>query len=204
MDATEPERLLAGRYRLTSVIGRGGMGIVWRAHDELLNRDVALKEISWPHLSEPEAQLASRRAIREAQVAGRLNHRNVVQIFDIVQEDGHPSIVMEYLPYRSLRDLAEQDGPLAPGPAAEVGLGVLAALRAAHAAGVMHRDVKPANIMVGPDGRVVLTDFGIARAADSPTNSISSCRKAPKDLEWSSTIRCSSSQIRPSAGEKDR
>jgi eukaryotic-like serine/threonine-protein kinase len=169
MDETEPGRLLSGRYRLTSVIGQGGMGIVWRGHDELLDRDVAVKEISWPHLSEADARLASRRAIREAQVAGRLSHRNVVHIFDIVEADGHPSIVMEYLPYRSLRDLVQQDGPLPPARAARIGLGVLAALRAAHAVGILHRDVKPANIMVGPDGRVVLTDFGIARAADSPT-----------------------------------
>jgi eukaryotic-like serine/threonine-protein kinase len=170
MDATEPGRMLSGRYRFTAVLGRGGMGVVWQAHDELLNRDVAVKEILWPpHLTEQEQQIACQRAVREAQMAGRLSHYNVVRIYDIVEEDGHPSIVMELLPYRSLRDIVEEDGPLPPDQAAKVGLGVLAALRAAHQEGILHRDVKPANILVGTDGRVVLTDFGIARAADSPT-----------------------------------
>src|SRR5262245_64189307 len=129
MDATEPGRLLAGRYRLTAVIGNGGMGLVWRGHDELLGRDVAVKEIIWPpHLPEQEQQLACRRATREAQMAGRLNHRNVVRIYDFVEEDGHPCIVMEFLPYRSLRDLLKEEGPLPPDQAAQIGLGVLAAL----------------------------------------------------------------------------
>jgi serine/threonine protein kinase len=170
MDATDPGRLLAGRYRLTAVIGSGGMGVVWQGHDELLGRDVAVKEIIWPpHLTEQEQQVACRRATREAQMAGRLNHRNVVRIYDIAEDDGHPCIVMEFLPFKSLRDLLTDEGPLPPDRAARVGLGVLAALSAAHAQGILHRDVKPANILVGPDGRVVLTDFGIARAADSPT-----------------------------------
>ncbi len=170
MDATELGRLVAGRYRLTAVIGSGGMGVVWRGHDELLNRDVAVKEVIWPpHLTEQERQLACRRATREAQMAARLSHRNVVRIYDIVEEDGHPCIVMEFLPYKSLRDLLKEEGPLPPDRAAQIGLGVLAALSAAHAEGILHRDVKPANILVGPDGRVVLTDFGIARTADSPT-----------------------------------
>ena len=170
MDGTELGRLVAGRYRLTAVIGNGGMGVVWRGHDELLGRDVAVKEIVWPpHLTEQEQQLACRRATREAQMAGRLSHRNVVRIYDIVEEDGQPCIVMEFLPYQSLRDLLKEEGPLPPDRAAQIGLGVLAALSAAHAEGILHRDVKPANILVGPDGRVVLTDFGIARAADSPT-----------------------------------
>ena len=170
MDGTELGRLVAGRYRLTAVIGSGGMGVVWRGHDELLNRDVAVKEVIWPpHFTEREQQLACRRATREAQMAGRLSHRNVVRIYDIVEEDGHPCIVMEYLPYQSLRDLLKEEGPLPPDRAAQIGLGILAALSAAHAEGILHRDVKPANILVGPDGRVVLTDFGIARAADSPT-----------------------------------
>ena len=170
MDSTEPERLLAGRYRLTAVIGQGGMGVVWRGRDELLGRDVAVKEMIWPpHLTEQEQQMACRRATREAQVAGRLSHRNIVRIYDIVEEDGHPCIVMEFLPYKSLRDILNEEGRLPPARAAEIGLGVLGALSAAHAEGILHRDVKPANILVGPDGRVVLTDFGIARAADSPT-----------------------------------
>ena len=146
------------------------MGVVWQARDELLKREVAVKELVWPpHFTEAEREIACRRAVREAQTAGRLAHLNVVRIYDILEEDGHPWIIMELLPYQSLRDLVRADGPLAPARAARVGLGVLAALGAAHAEGVLHRDVKPANILVGPDGRVVLTDFGIARSVDSPT-----------------------------------
>ncbi|TVZ05487.1 serine/threonine protein kinase [Trebonia kvetii] len=170
MELTEAGRLLSGRYRLSADIGRGGMGVVWQARDELLNRDVAVKEVVWPpHFTEAEQQVACQRAVREAQMAGRLAHPNVVRIYDILEEDGHPWIIMELLPYQSLRDLVREEGPLTPARAARVGLGVLAALGAAHARGVLHRDVKPANILVAPDGRVVLTDFGIARAVDSPT-----------------------------------
>ena len=165
----EQVRLIAGRYRLIQIVGRGGMGTVWRARDELLNRDVAVKELFWPpHLSDAEREAARHRAVREAQMAARLCHPNVVGIYDIIEEDDRPWIVMELLPYRSLRDVVLADGPLAPAQAAAVGLGVLAALRAAHAEGIVHRDVKPANILVCPDGRTVLTDFGIAAAAGSP------------------------------------
>jgi serine/threonine protein kinase len=161
--------VVAGRYRLSAVIGRGGMGVVWQARDELLSRDVAVKEMIWPpSLTDQEQRAACRRATREAQVAARLNHRNVVRVFDIVEEDGCPWIVMELLPYRSLLDVIEDEGPLAPAEAAKVGLEILAALRAAHSEGIVHRDVKPANILIGPGNRVVLTDFGIAWAADSP------------------------------------
>src|SRR6201996_8188855 len=169
MDRAEPERLLAGRYRLRTVIGRGGMGVVWRARDELLARDVAVKEIIWPaHMDPAEWDVARQRAQREAQMAARLSHPNVVGIYDVVTEDDRPWIIMELVPYRSLRDRVQADGPLAPGQAAHVGLGILAALRAAHQAGVLHRDVKPANVLIASEGRVVLTDFGIARATDSP------------------------------------
>jgi len=165
----EPERLLAGRYRLRAVIGRGGMGAVWRARDELLNRDVAVKEIIWPaELDEAERETARRRAVREAQMAARLWHPNVVGIYDFFEEDGRPTLVMELVPFPSLRDTVRDEGPLLPVRAAQIGLGVLAGLRAAHEVGVVHRDVKPANILLGPEGRVVLTDFGIAKAVDSP------------------------------------
>jgi hypothetical protein len=165
----ETERILAGRYWLGAVIGRGGMGAVWRARDELLNRDVAIKEIVWPDLMDPgERETARRRAVREAQMAARLSHPNVVGVYDILEEDGRPCIVMELVPFRSLRDVLAEDGPMSPPEAARVGLGVLAALSAVHEAGVVHRDVKPANILLGPENRVVLADFGIAKAADSP------------------------------------
>jgi serine/threonine protein kinase len=174
MATCEPERLIAGRYQLRVVIGRGGMGAVWRAHDGLLNRDVAVKEIIWPPQMDPEERKTARsRAVREAQLAARLRHPNVVSVYDIVEEDDRTSIVMELVPYRSLRDVIAEDGPLSPAHAARVGLGVLAALQAAHAAGVIHRDVKPANILLGPDDRVVLTDFGIAKATDSPALTMS-------------------------------
>src|SRR3984957_14447390 len=164
MFVPEPERLLAGRYRLRAVIGRGGMGAVWRARDELLNRDVAVKEIIWP----AERETARRRAVREAQMAARLWHPNVVGIYDFFEEDGRPTLVMELVPFPSLRDTVRDEGPLPPMRAAQIGLGVLAGLRAAHEVGVVHRDVKPAKILLGPEGRVVLTDFGIAKAVDSP------------------------------------
>ena len=174
MLAGESERLLAGRYRLLAVIGRGGMGAVWRARDELLNRDVAIKEIVWPaQLDAEEREMARRRAVREAQMAARVRHPNVVGVYDIIEEGDRPSIVMELVPFRSLRDAVAEDGPMTPAEAARVGLSVLAALRAVHEVSVVHRDVKPANILLGPDGRVVLADFGIAKAADSPALTIS-------------------------------
>jgi eukaryotic-like serine/threonine-protein kinase len=146
------------------------MGAVWRARDELLNRDVAIKEIIWPPWMDPaERETARLRAVREAQLAARIRHPNVVSVYDIVEEDDRPFIVMELVPFRSLRDAVAEDGPLSPAAAAQVGLGVLAALRAVHEVGVVHRDVKPANILLGPEDRVVLADFGIATADGSPT-----------------------------------
>ena len=169
MSAPETERLLAGRYRLRAVIGRGGMGAVWRARDELLNRDVAVKEIIWPpELDEAEQDTVRRRVVREAQMLARLRHPNVVGVYDIFDEDGRPVIVMELVPFPSLRDTVHDAGPLPPARVARIGLGVLTGLRAAHQAGVVHRDVKPANILLGPEDRIVLTDFGIAKADDSP------------------------------------
>src|SRR3984893_12923987 len=161
----ETERVLAGRYRLGAAIGRGGMGAVWQARDELLNRDVAIKEIVWPPQLDPaERETARRSPVRAAPMAAVPNHPNVVGVYDILDEDGRPCIVMELVPFRSLRDAVAEDGPMPPAEAAQVGLRVLAG----HGAGVVHRDVKPANILLGPSGRVVLADFGIAKAADSP------------------------------------
>jgi eukaryotic-like serine/threonine-protein kinase len=165
MQSAGIRRLIAGRYRLNTVIGQGGMGVVWQARDERLSRHVAVKELARPgRLPADEQRAACRRAIREAQAAARLSHPNVVRVFDITEEGGCSWIVMELLPPWSLQDLIEQRGPLSPARTAEVGLGVLAALRAAHAQGIVHRDVKPANVVLAPD-RVVLTDFGIARVS---------------------------------------
>jgi serine/threonine protein kinase len=167
VDLDAPARLIGGRYRLGPVVGRGGMGIVWQARDELLGRDVAVKELTWPpHLSAAERETARRRAVREAAAAARLSHRNVIQVFDIVADDESPCIVMELLPPRSLRDYLQQQGPLGPVQAARLGLEILAALRAAHALGIVHRDVKPANILM-TGNRAVLIDFGIAQAAET-------------------------------------
>src|SRR3984957_12655215 len=167
MQSNAPGRLVAGRYQLGAVIGRGGMGTVWQAHDELLGREVAVKELTGPGRSSAgEQQAARRRAVREARAAARLCHHNVIQVFDVLEEDGCPWIVMELLEPRSLRDLVLQEGLLSPTQAARLGLEILAALRAAHALGIVHRDVKPANILMTPD-RAVLVDFGIAQVAET-------------------------------------
>ncbi|MEV6798972.1 protein kinase [Micromonospora rifamycinica] len=155
--------LVAGRYRLLHLVGTGGMGRVWLARDEMLHRDVAVKEVVPPHwLAESEREELQLRTLREARTAARLNHPNVVRIYDVVHDGDSPWIVMEYVASRSVQQLLSDDGPLDPHRVAGIGLAVLAALRAAHAAGVLHRDVKPHNVLVADDGRVVLTDFGLA------------------------------------------
>lgn len=138
------------------------MGTVWRAHDEVLQREVAVKEVRAPAgLPAPDVERMYTRLEREAWAAARVTHPNVVTVFDVATEDGRPWIVMELVRGQSLGDLLHQ-GPLSPARAAEIGAEILAALRAAHTAGVLHRDVKPANVLIAGDGRVVLTDFGIA------------------------------------------
>ncbi len=160
--------MVAGRYRLISALGNGGMGTVWLAEDDILSRQVAVKEVSPPaDMTERERDLLRERTLREAQTAARLSHPNVVTIYDVVEDDGRPWIVMELVPSRSLRDVVDAEGPLSAQQAAAVGLQILAALRAAHALGIMHRDVKPGNVLIAADGRAVLADFGIARTQDS-------------------------------------
>ncbi|WP_229075572.1 serine/threonine-protein kinase [Actinoplanes sp. DH11] len=156
--------ILAERYRLGELLGRGGMGAVRLARDETLERDVAIKEIDQPPGEEGGA--AARRTLREARAAARLSHPNVVQVYDVLQLDGRTWIVMEYVPSRSLKQVITEDGPLDPGRAGRLGLALLDALRAAHRNGVEHRDVKPANVLLADDGRVLLTDFGIAAMDD--------------------------------------
>ncbi|WP_327431071.1 serine/threonine-protein kinase [Streptomyces sp. NBC_01236] len=165
VDVQEPGagRLIAGRYRLLSKLGHGGMGTVWRAKDETVDREVAVKEPRVPdHLPERERANAFERMRREARAAARLDHPAVVNVHDVAVVDGQPWIVMELVQGRSLGD-ALQEGTLGVREAARVGLEVLGALEAAHAAGILHRDVKPDNVLLGRHDRVVLTDFGIAQ-----------------------------------------
>lgn len=164
-------RLVAGRYRLVERIGRGGMGTVWRAEDELLGRPVAVKKLHppQPHLQDDELETLFERTRREARSAARISHPNVVVVHDVVEDEGLPSIVMEYVPATTLGDLLKERGPVGPEEAARIGRGMIAALRAAHAAGVLHRDVKPGNVLLSDTGRVVLTDFGIAQASGTST-----------------------------------
>jgi hypothetical protein len=163
MAANVERRLVAGRYALGAALGRGGMGVVWRAEDLLLGRAVAVKEVELPG-GPPGAERAAvrDRALREARAAARLNHPSAVTLHDVVEADGRLFLVMELVEAPSLRDLVGTRGPLAPAAAARVGLEVLDALEAAHRAGIVHHDVKPGNVMVPGGGRAKLADFGIA------------------------------------------
>ncbi|GAA3461152.1 serine/threonine-protein kinase [Saccharothrix longispora] len=160
---------VGGRYALVERVGSGAMGIVWRAHDELLDREVAVKQLRMPDLTPDEAEVARARAMREARNAARLHHPHAVALFDVVVEDGRPWLVMEHLPSRSLAGLLAEDGAVGPAETARIGGQVAAALAAAHAAGIVHRDVKPSNVLIGRDGTVKLTDFGISRATGDGT-----------------------------------
>jgi len=158
------DRLIAGRYRLLGKLGHGGMGTVWRAKDEMVDREVAIKEPRVPdHLPERERENAFERMRREARAAARLDHPAVVNVHDVAVVDGQPWIVMELVHGRSLGSTLQRATTLDARDAARIGLEVLGALEAAHAAGILHRDVKPDNVLLGRHDRVVLTDFGIAQ-----------------------------------------
>ncbi len=160
---TETGRLLAGRYRVVDRLGRGGMGVVWRAVDEVLGREVAVKELrTFTDAGAPELADLRLRMQREARAAARIRHRGVVAVHDVTEIDGRPLIVMELVDGRSLDDILSERGTLDPHEAAGIGAQVMDALAAAHNVGVLHRDVKPGNILLETSGRVVLTDFGIA------------------------------------------
>ncbi|NNN35814.1 protein kinase [Streptomyces sp. S3(2020)] len=164
------ERLLAGRYRLGAVLGRGGMGTVWRAEDETLGRIVAVKELRFPsNIDEEEKRRLITRTLREAKAIARIRNNSAVTVFDVVEEDDRPWIVMELVEGKSLAEAIREDGLLEPKRAAEVGLAVLDVLRSAHREGILHRDVKPSNVLISEDGRVVLTDFGIAQVEGDPS-----------------------------------
>lgn len=163
-------RVVAGRYRLGPPLGRGAMGTVWDAHDDLLDRPVAVKEVVLPRgMPAHEREVACQRTLREARAIARLDHPNVVTLFDVIDEDTRPWVVMELVPSRSLAEVVRRDGPLPPRRVATIGLAMLGALEAAHDAGITHRDVKPSNILLTDDGRVKLSDFGIARGTDDST-----------------------------------
>ncbi|WP_051700678.1 serine/threonine-protein kinase [Streptomyces sp. NRRL F-4474] len=167
-EESNSDRVISGRYRLLEQIGRGGMGVVWRARDEVLARDVAVKEVRAPAgLDTAELQRMYRRLEREAWAAARVSHRGVVTVYDVASEDGRPWIVMELVRGLSLAHVLEAEGPMTPQRAAHIAEQVLAALHSAHDAGVLHRDVKPANVLIANDGRVVLGDFGIASVEGS-------------------------------------
>jgi serine/threonine protein kinase len=162
-------RVIAGRYRLEEPIGRGAMGTVWRAWDEILDRVIAVKELRISDSLPPEERgKAFQRTHREARTAARLSHPGLVTVFDVAEEDGRPWIIMELVEASSLDQIIEQDGPLPPHRAAEAGRQLLSALATAHAAGVLHRDVKPSNVLLTDGGRAVLTDFGIATFQGDP------------------------------------
>lgn len=161
-------RVVAGRFRLIEPLGRGGMGTVWRAEDQVLGRIVALKEVSLPPaLDESERDQMRRRVFREARAAARLNHPAAVTVYDVLEEDDYTFIAMEMVDSPTLLAIVEEQGPLAPARAAGIGLRLVEALEAAHAEGIVHRDVKPANVMVAGD-LVKLADFGVASVKGDP------------------------------------
>ncbi|HEX3778222.1 MAG TPA: serine/threonine-protein kinase [Pseudonocardiaceae bacterium] len=164
VDQHENDRLIAGRYRLGRVIGKGSMGIVWHAYDEVLHRPVAVKEVRLPP-GMPAAEAASvrERTLREARAIAALTHPNVISVFDVARHNGEPYVVMELVASRSLAELIRRHGKCNVEQAAQVADSVAAALEAAHRRGITHRDVKPGNVLIGDDGQVKLTDFGIAR-----------------------------------------
>ncbi|MGW1740371.1 serine/threonine-protein kinase [Nocardia sp. NPDC001965] len=164
------DRLIAGRYRLTDPIGTGAMGVVWRALDIRLQRTVAVKQVLLgPNLTEQQTAEARKRALREGRIAARLHHPNAISVFDVADEDGQPWLVMEYMNAPSLASRLSLDGTMGPLEVAALGAQAAAALAAAHDAGIVHRDVKPANLLVGDDGTVKITDFGISRATGDVT-----------------------------------
>src|SRR3954471_24906771 len=171
---TTPGRLVAGRYRLQSQLGGGGMGTVWLSRDELLGRKVAIKQVLTPAgVTAAEADQQRQRALREGRIAARLSHPHAISVYDVALESEQPWLVMEYLPSRSLATVLTEDGVLRVDQVAQIGAQVADALAATHAAGIVHRDVKPANILIGRGGRVEglvkITDFGISHASGDVT-----------------------------------
>ncbi|MEU5634732.1 serine/threonine-protein kinase [Streptomyces rishiriensis] len=192
-----PERLIAGRYLLQDVLGRGGMGTVWRAHDRLLDRPVAAKELHILTHGDEEHRIRMRRAVREARAVARVPHPHVVGVHDLVESEDRLWIVMELVDGPSLAHHVARSGPLTPQHAAVLGLQVLDALEAVHAAGTLHRDVKPANVLLRRDGNAVLTDFGIAALDDGEF--LTSTGQLVGSLEFMAPERVTGSQTGPAS-----
>jgi eukaryotic-like serine/threonine-protein kinase len=169
MSEPAANRLIANRYALSAPLGRGGMGVVWRAQDAVLGREVAIKEVVFPAtMAEAERRSARARVLREARAAARLNHPAAVTLYDVVADQGVTFIVMELVNAPTLADLVRGDGPLPVERVAEIGAQIAGALEAAHQAGIVHRDVKPGNVMVPANGMAKLADFGIASLQGDP------------------------------------
>ena len=167
---TDEGKLIAGRYRLASHLGSGAMGIVWQAHDERLHRTVAIKQVLLPStLSDSEADEANRRAMREGRITARLHHPHAIAVFDVVEYHGQPFLIMEYLPSSSLATVLSRQGVLRPDTVARIGSQIASALAAAHKAGIVHRDIKPGNVLIADDGTAKITDFGISHAVGDVT-----------------------------------
>ena len=162
----DAETRIGARYRLIRQVAVGGMGAVWEGWDEKLRRPVAVKRLQLLGLSKADADLAAQRIMREARLTARLHHPNAVQVFDVIDDEGRPCLVMQYVPSRSLDDVVRAEGPLSPASVARIGTQVAAALATAHRAGIVHRDVKPGNVLIAEDGTAKITDFGISHAID--------------------------------------
>lgn len=162
--------LIAGRYRLISRLGSGAMGVVWQAQDERLHRSVAIKQLLMPlRLGENEAEEANRRAMREGRITARLHHPHAIAVYDVAEHEGQPCLIMEYLPSRSLATVLSIQGALPPDEVAHVGSQIASALAAAHKAGIVHRDIKPGNVLLAEDGTAKITDFGVSHAVGDVT-----------------------------------
>ncbi|HEU0127883.1 MAG TPA: serine/threonine-protein kinase, partial [Pseudonocardiaceae bacterium] len=163
------DTLLAGRYRLVSRIGAGATGVVWKANDERLRRIVAVKQLLHAGMSQAEAEEANRRVMREGRITARLHHPHAITVYNMAEHEGQPYLIMEYLPSRSLSEVLAERGTLPPREVATIGVQAANALASAHEAGVVHRDVKPGNVLLADDGTVKITDFGISRAVEDVT-----------------------------------